>query len=203
VPRSSTGHGPLIAFEGLDQSGKETQARRLAPWFELRKFRVEHLGFPDYTTTIGKEIGAALRGERQFSPEVMQLLYVANRHEWKQAIETWIADGRAVVCDRYVASSVAYGEAQGLDPAWLAEIQRTLPQPTVTVLLDIAPGAAAERKRQNRDKYEQDLDMLGRVRASYLRQAAEQDWIVVNANREIDVVAFDVIERLGPRLGLS
>jgi dTMP kinase len=195
--------GPLIAFEGLDQSGKETQAKRLVPWFDHRGYRVELVGFPDYTTTIGQEIGAALQGERHFSAEVMQLLYVANRHEWKQAIETWITDGRAVVCDRYVASSVAYGEAHGLDAAWLTEIQRTLPQPTVTVLLDIAPDAAADRKRTNRDKFEQDLGMLGRVRASYLRQAAEQDWIVVNANRPIEVVGFDVVTRLGPRLGLS
>jgi dTMP kinase len=203
VARPKHTPGPLIVFEGLDQSGKETQAKRLAPWFDERGFRVELLGFPDYTTTIGREIGAALQGERQFSAEVMQLLYVANRHEWKQAIQTWLTDGRAVVCDRYLASSVAYGEAHGLDAAWLTEIQRTLPQPTVTVLLDIAPDAAAIRKQLNRDTFERDLEMLGRVRASYLRQAAEQDWIVVNANRSIEVVGFDVVTRLGPRLGLS
>jgi dTMP kinase len=198
-----TGPGPLIAFEGLDQSGKETQARRVGPWFEARRFRVEHLNFPDYTTTIGKEIGAALRGERHFSPEVMQLLYVANRHEWKQAIQTWQTDSRAVICDRYVSSSVAYGEAQGLDPAWLVEIQRTLPPPTITVLLDIAPEVAADRKRTNRDKYEQDLAMLGRVRTSYLRQAAAQDWLVVDASQTIDVVSLEILTQLGPRLGLS
>ena len=203
MPRTKPKPGPLLAFEGLDQSGKETQARALAEWLDARGFRVEIVGFPDYTTTIGREIGEALRGERQFSAEVMQLLYVANRHEWKHAIETWLADGRAVVCDRYLSSSVAYGEAQGLDPAWLVEIQRTLPPPTITVLLDIAPEVAADRKRTNRDKFEQDLGMLGRVRTSYLRQAAEQDWVVVDADRHVEVVAFDVIGRLGPRLGLS
>ncbi len=198
-----TGPGQLIAFEGLDQSGKETQARRVGPWFEARRFRVEHLNFPDYTTTIGREIGAALRGERHFSPEVMQLLYVANRHEWKQAIGTWLTDGRVVICDRYVSSSVAYGEAQGLDPAWLVDIQRTLPPPTMTVLLDIAPEVAAERKRANRDKYEQDLEMLGRVRTSYLRQAAAHGWLVVDASLPIDVVSLRILTQLEPRLGLS
>ena len=79
--------GVLVAIEGLDQSGKETQAKRLAPWFDARGWRVEMLGFPDYTTTIGTEIAHALRGERQFGPDVLQLLYVANRHEWKQAID--------------------------------------------------------------------------------------------------------------------
>jgi dTMP kinase len=195
--------GVLVAIEGLDQSGKETQARRLAPWFNARGWRVETLGFPDYSTTIGTEIAHALRGERQFGPDVLQLLYVANRHEWKQAIEMWLADGRAVICDRYLASSVAYGEAQGLDPVWLAEIQRHLPQPTLTVLLDIAPEAAAARKQQNRDKFEQDLAMLGRVRTSYLRQAREHDWIVVDANHDVEVVGLHVVTQVGPRLGLS
>ncbi len=203
MARSVNRPGILIAIEGLDQSGKATQARRLAPWLSERGWPVELVGFPDYTTTIGQEIAEALAGRRPFSPEVMQLLYVANRHEWKLAIQTWVADGRAVVSDRYLASSVAYGEAHGLDPAWLTDIQRTLPQPTVTVLLDIAPDEAAARKRENRDKYEQDLALLGRVRASYLRQADEQSWIVVDAATHMEVVTLDIIARLIPRLGLS
>ena len=43
-----------------------------------------------------------------------------------------------VVCDRYLASSIAYGEAQGVDAEWLTEIQRALPQPSLTLFLDIA-----------------------------------------------------------------
>lgn len=194
--------GRLIAFEGLDQSGKETQARRLGAWFDERGFRVEHVGFPDYTTYIGREIGLALRGERDFGPDVMQLLYVANRHEWKSAIETWVDDGRVVICDRYTASSVAYGEAMGLDPAWLTRIQAGLPKASTTVLLDIDPETAAARKARDRDLFERDLEMLGRVRSSYLRQAGQQKWVVVDARRLVDVVTFDIIGKLQERLRL-
>ena len=77
-----------------------------------------------------------------------------------------------VVCDRYLASSIAYGEAQGVDAAWLTEIQRLLPQPSLTILLDIPPDASLKRKKAARDKFERDLPLLGRVRESYLRQAA-------------------------------
>lgn len=192
--------GCLIAFEGLDQSGKETQAHRIVPWFQQRNYKIEHVAFPDYTTPIGQEISHALRGERDFPPDVVQLLYVANRHEWKHAIETWVKDGRAVISDRWVASSVAYGEAQGLDPAWLTTIQIGLPRPTVTVLLDIAPEVAAKRKPMDRDRFERDLEMLGRVRASYLRQATEQDWVVVNADRMMEIVSYEIIAKIGPRL---
>ena len=191
----------LIAFEGLDQSGKETQARRLRQWLEWHGRRVESLTFPDYTTPIGSEIGKALHGERDFGPDVIQLLQIANRHEWKPRIEIWLREGRVVVCDRYAASSVAYGEAQGLDPAWLTAAQAYLPHPGVTVLLDIAPEVAAARKAAARDTFERDLAMLGRVRTSYLRQALDLDWIVVNAARPVDAVHADVINAVATRLG--
>ncbi len=77
-----------------------------------------------------------------------------------------------MVADRYLASSVAYGEAQGLDPDWLFEAQRYLPPPALTVMIDIAPATAVARKQSNRDRFEQDLAMLERVRVSYRRQAA-------------------------------
>ena len=112
----------LIAFEGLDQSGKETQARHLRARLEQEGRKVHALSFPEYGTPIGQEIAAALRGERDFTPSVMQLLYVANRHERRPEIVNALAAGDVVVCDRYIASSVAYGEAQGLDPDWLLSI---------------------------------------------------------------------------------
>jgi dTMP kinase len=76
----------------------------------------------------------------------MQLLYVANRYEWKGEIERAQATGTIVVCDRYLASSVAYGEAQGLDAEWLSAIQKYLPRPDITVLLDIPPEVSATPK---------------------------------------------------------
>ena len=82
----------------------------------------------------------------------MQLLYVANRHEKKPDIERALGAGTTIICDRYIASSVAYGEAHGLDPRWLTEIQRFLPAPDLSILLDIAPETAAQRKAAGRDK---------------------------------------------------
>jgi len=192
----------LIAFEGLDQSGKETQARHLRARVEQDGRKVRALSFPDYDTPIGREIAAALRGERDFTPAVMQLLYVANRMEFKPRIDSWLESGECVVCDRYVSSSVAYGEAQGLDPQWLREIQRFLPAATVTVLLDIAPETAASRKRSGRDKYERDLGLLARVRESYRRQAQAGDWILINGEQSKDGVSAAVAAAVLPRLGL-
>jgi dTMP kinase len=193
----------VIAFEGLDQSGKETQARHLRARIEQEGRKVHPLSFPDYETPIGKELARALAGEREFSPEVMQLLYVANRCEFRAKIDLWLKAGGIVVCDRYRASSVAYGEAQGLDPVWLDEIQRPLPKAAVTVLLDIAPETAVKRKASGRDRYERDLDLLGRVRESYRRQADQAGWVVIDGERTKDevqaAVAAAVLPLIPPR----
>ena len=191
--------GLLIAFEGLDQSGKRTQAELLRDRLMASGRAVRLLSFPDYTTVIGAEIGRALRGERRYEPDVIQLLCVANRYEWRQEIVAMKTAGTILLCDRYLASSVAYGEAQGLDAAWLVEIQRHLPQPDVTILFDIPPDESARRKSADRDKYERDLPLLARVRDSYLRQAAS-GWVCIDADRDRDAVAGEVFAAVANRI---
>lgn len=184
--------GILIAFEGLDQSGKETQARLLRARLEGQGRQVLAVTFPDYETPIGGELHRALHGLRDYRADVIQMLMIANRYEWKPAIGEALAAGRIVLADRYLASSVAYGEAQGLDPEWLFAAQRYLPQPALTVMIDIAPATAVARKRTHRDRFEQDLPMLERVRASYRRQASQPGWARIDGERPIEAVAEDV-----------
>jgi dTMP kinase len=186
--------GHLIAFEGLDQSGKQTQAELLRDRLKLEGHKSRLVSFPDYGTSIGEEIARALQGEREYGPDVMQLLYIANRYERKPDLQRWLDGGLVLVCDRYRASSVAYGEAFGLDPSWLADIQKFLPAASLTIMLDIAPETAARRKSADRDRFERDLALLARVRESYSRQAAEEGWIVIDGERSKDAVAADVYE---------
>src|SRR5262249_40970573 len=181
--------GHLIAFEGLDQSGKQTQAELLRDRLKLEGHKSRLISFPDYGTSIGEEIARALQGERDYGPDVMQLLYVANRYERKPDLQRWLDGGLVLVCDRYMASSIAYGEAQGLDPAWLSDIQKFLPRPALTIVLDIAPETAVQRKSVDRDRYERDLAMQGRVRESYRRQAEAGQWVVLNGERPKDDIA--------------
>jgi dTMP kinase len=192
--------GALIVFEGLDQSGKQTQAEALRDLVIARGRECRLLSFPDYETAIGGEISKALHGERDYAADTLQLLYIANRYEKRSAIEAALAAGTVVVCDRYMASSIAYGEAQGLDPAWLTDAQKFLPRPDLTIVLDIAPEDAVERKASNRDKYERDLALLSRVRESYRRQAAQPGWLVLDGRRAKSDVAADVATAAAPLL---
>ena len=187
----------LLAVFGLDQS-----ASRLRPdsaitshlWLGMRGSS----RFPT-STPIGSEISRGLHGEREYGPDVMQLL--ACGHEKKPEIERALDAGTTIVCDRYIASSVAYGEAHGLDPRWLTDIQRFLPAPDLSILLDIAPETAAQRKAAGRDKYERDLALLSRVRASYHRQAAASTgWLRLDGERSRDTVRADVLTAVSTRL---
>ena len=194
--------GALIVFEGLDQSGKQTQTDALAASLAAAGLACERLSFPDYATAIGTELHRALHGQRDYAPDVMQLLYVANRYETRARIEGWLAAGRTIVCDRYTASTIAYGEAQGLDSRWLADIQRFLPPADLTILLDIDPTVAVERKAIDRDRYERDLDLLTRVRRSYRSQASSTGWVLIPGDRPKNEVSADVREAVRSRLGL-
>lgn len=182
----------LIAFEGLDQSGKETQAKYLRDTLRTSGEKARVVSFPDYGTSIGEEIARALMGEREYGPEVMQLLYVANRYERKPDIDRWRQSGISLLFDRYIASSIAYGEAQGLDVKWLIDMQKFLPQPDLTVFLDIEPMTATMRKATGRDRYERDHKLQIAVRESYIRQSAEPSWVRVDGDRPQEIVAREV-----------
>jgi dTMP kinase len=192
--------GLLVAFEGLDQSGKQTQAEGLRDFVQAQGRECQLLSFPDYDTAIGSEISKALHGDRDYAADTLQLLYVANRYEKRAMIEALLASGTTIVCDRYMASSIAYGEAQGLDAGWLNDVQRFLPAADLTIVLDIAPETAVQRKSANRDRYERDLALLSRVRQSYLRQGTQAGWRVLDGARAKADVARDVLTAVAPLL---
>jgi len=194
--------GLLIAFEGLDQSGKQTQAERLRDRLQAAGRASRLVSFPAYETAIGQEIARALRGERDYGPDVMQLLYVANRYERKADLVDWLAAGEVLVSDRYLASSVAYGSAFGLEAKWLIDMQAYLPQPSLTFLLDITPETAVRRKSVDRDRYERDLALQGRVRDAYQRLAADAAWVRIDGEQTKDAIAEAVFTAVAARLAL-
>jgi dTMP kinase len=180
--------GRLIAVEGIDQAGKQTVCERLAARLRADGVSVALAGFPDYATPLGREIAAFLAGERDYPPEARQLLYAANRWERAAELRAWLAGGRAVVVDRYVASGIAYGTAQGLDPAWMREVERGLPAADLTLLLDITPEVSRARKVTARDAYEARTELLARARTAYLELAQEPGWRVVDASGDKEAV---------------
>jgi len=195
--------GKLIAVEGIDQAGKQTVCAWLVGEFRAHGVAAEQTGFPDYTTPLGHEIAAFLRGERAYPAEARQLLYTANRWERAAELRAWLAEGRAIVADRYIASGVAYGAAQGLAIDWMLALERGLPPADLTVLLDITPEVSLARKTTARDAYEARTDLLARAREAYHTLAQGPGWLVVDAAADRDTVRARVLAALQQHLATA
>jgi dTMP kinase len=183
--------GLLIALEGIDQSGKKTQARLLAERLKGRGYEVELIAFPDYFTPTGAEIRAFLEGERNYGPIARQVLYMANRWERAKDIEGWLSRGRVVIADRYSQSGIAYGYASGLDLDWMLNLERGLPKTDLVIVIDV-PVSVAMRRKLEKDVYERDAGFLTKVRTSYLELAEKLGWMVVDGNRLVSEIHEDI-----------
>jgi dTMP kinase len=189
---------PLIAVEGIDGSGKNTQAHLLVDWFKTQGFAATYRDFPRYENLTGKAIGAHLAGKWKASEDtgldelVFQALMTVNRFEEIPEI-LQLLDKGPVVLDRYWASGYAYGAANGLPTEWLGTIHALLPAPDVCVLIDVPVGASWERRPERRDRYETQKDMLEKVRQHYHdlfkeKIAAGREWHILNGMGTIDEV---------------
>jgi dTMP kinase len=143
--------GVLVAFEGIDGSGKTTQAERLA----------RHLRDAGFAVVLTKEPtrgphGAKLRASAstgRLDPEAEVALFEADRREHvAQVIQPALARGEVVIVDRYFFSTAAYQGARGLDPeVILARNEAFAPAPDLLVLLEIPVAVGLARIRQRGD----------------------------------------------------
>ncbi len=184
--------GVLLAFEGLDQSGKETVTSILAKMLYEIGVETERISFPDYETPIGKEIKAFLEKHRDYSPETRHLLFAANRWERRQQIVEWLSRSLVVLADRYSASGIVYGVAHDVDREWLENLEKGLPKADRTFVIDIPVELSFARKVRNRDAYEEQNSLLERVRKMYIELASRYDWIVLDGRMDAESVSREV-----------
>jgi dTMP kinase len=150
---SQTGvQGILIAFEGIDGSGKSTQARHLCATLEECGLSTTLLHEPG-NTEYGDQIRQLFEHGRSVSPEEeMQLFLEDRRIDVRENILPALAEGRVVIMDRYYFSSMAYQGALGLDPELIREKNEAIaPRPHLTLILDVVPDTGVTRIRARRD----------------------------------------------------
>jgi dTMP kinase len=192
--------GLFVAFEGVDGCGKSTQARRVA------LERGAHFTFEPGDSPLGAELRRwLLDASAPMSPVTEALLMLADRsHHVRTVIEPTRDAGTHVVSDRFAASSLAYqGYGRGVDLAQLhaaTDLAIGDCRPDVTVLLDLAPEIANERRAPDaRDRFESaDAGFHERVRQGYLDMAAADPahWFVVDAAGALDEVSAVIDARL-------
>lgn len=192
----------FVAFEGIDGAGLTTHARLTERFLESKGLKVVLTKEPT-DGLVGGLIRACLRGEWKADPMTLQLLFAADRsHHVNTVILPALKSGRAVVTDRYLFSSLAYGSLD-LDYEWLKLVNSRFPLPHVTFVLDIEPEVAIRRIREDRFAIElfEELEKLERVRAAYSRIAKEFENVhVVKTDDEVDEVQKKIEEVLGKQL---
>ena len=193
----------FITLEGIDRSGKTTQAKLLA----------EALGPP---TVLLREPGGTVAGKRvrellkdpqlELDPQAELMLFCAARAQLvAERIQPALSSGHDVVCDRFSDSSVAYqGYARGLGPECAEELCRLATgglEPDLTLLIRVEPGLAASRAGTS-DRFEDEGAELQRaVAAGYEALAAEhpERIVAIEGEGSVDDVRARVIEAVEAR----
>jgi len=193
--------GRLIAIEGIDQAGKRTQSNLLAAKLRELGKPVSVWNFPDYTTPLGKQLRAYLRGSIRLDLHAVHLLYAANKWEVAVKLASRIERGEFAIVNRYTPSNLAYGVAHGLPRSWLVTLEEGLLKPDVVVVVDVSPRISLLRKRKGRDVHESDIVYLKRVRKAYLSLAKVYGWDVVDGRGDAEKVRGLVWARVKPVIG--
>lgn len=202
----------FITFEGPEGSGKSTQIALLASWLRARGQAVLTTREPG-GTAIGDRVRAILldHAASEMSPEAEVLLFSAARAQHvNEVIRPHLADGGAVLCDRFADSTMAYqGYGHQLPLDKLAVITAFATgglRPDLVAYLDIDVQAGLRRKQQHAEDdagqwnrmEAQALAFHERVRAGYLEMAAKDPgrWLVVDASQGVEDVQGVLRERV-------
>lgn len=177
----SIAQGLFLSFEGVDGSGKSTQAARLAQSLREEGFAVELLREPG-GTALGERLREVLlsRSETAIGSSAELLLFYAARAQLlEERIVPALQDGRIVILDRFCDSTFAYqGYGRRMEEGYLEALETWVVgehQPARTWVLDVPPEVSKARREQRaevEDRFEAEADYFrARVRAGYLERA--------------------------------
>ena len=183
--------GAFIVIEGLDGSGKTTQAKLLTAKLS-RSHNVVYTAEPS-RGKIGTFIrNSCLYGEKRLSVSTEALLFAADRIEHvENEIKPAIAEGKIVVCDRYVYSSLAYQGSADLNVEWIAEINKYALKPDFAVFIDVAPEKVLQRINRRKSVME-NLETQRKVREIYLKSVAKGDLTRIDGDKPLEKVGEDL-----------
>jgi dTMP kinase len=200
--------GIFISFEGGEGSGKSTQSKLLAEWFENEGRKVLLTREPG-GTNLGKNLRKILldNATGEIAPRSEALLYAADRaHHVFSLIRPALERGEVVITDRYFDSSIAYqGAGRVLSSSEVARINRWATEslfPTLTIILD-QPAEIGLSRIKNADRLESEsIEFHNRVRQEYLQLAGldPERYLVIDARRPIVEIHQEITTRVSTLL---
>jgi len=182
--------GKLIVFEGIDGSGKGTQAALLASRLKKEGYKVESLTFPQYgkkTAGLVEEYLAGTFGSaKEVGPYRASIFYAADRYDASRQLRKWLADGRVVVTDRYMGSNIGHqgGKIRNAKErakffSWLHDLEYNvfeIPKPDAQFLMRVNPivaSALRDGRKRAKDIHEADERHLRDAHNAYVAAAKQ------------------------------
>ena len=184
----------FIVFEGLDGAGNSTQSMLLAEFLKGRGKDVLLTKEPT-ENPIGKIIRDVLQKKMKTSPVALQILFTADRgHHLHSEIEPALEQGKVVISDRYMFSTMAFG-GLGADMEFLKHINSKFRVPDITFIIDVPPEVAIKRisSRQGDVELFEEAEKLEKTRKNYLKLKDQFPNVhVIDGDRPIEAVAAEV-----------
>lgn len=183
--------GAFICIEGIDGSGKTTQAKLLA-----NRLKISHNAVYTAEPSRGK-IGTYIKksylyGEKRLSIVLEALLFAADRIEHlENEIFPSLDKGRLVISDRYVYSSLAYQGAAGLSLNWIQKINEHALEPDLGVFIDVNPETVMSRLKPKKSVME-NIETQKKVREIYLKFVEDGKLIRIDGNKSKNEVSKEI-----------
>jgi len=186
--------GIFICIEGLDGSGKTTHAHRIVRNLQKKGFDAVYTTEPsqgEYGKFIRESV---LQGKKRMPRVVEALLFAVDRVEHlEKDVKPALKEGKIVISDRCVYSSLAYQGAAGLDLEWIEEINRMALPPDLAIYIDVPPEVVVERIRRKKSVMER-LETQRKVREVYMKYVKNGKFVPVDGDRKKGEVEKSILE---------
>jgi dTMP kinase len=195
--------GLFICVEGLDGCGKTTQTKFLVKRLKKMGYDAVYTAEPS-RGRIGMFVKRyCLHGEKRVSAVIEALMFAADRfeHVEKEVIPA-LNEGRIVVSDRYVYSSLAYQGADGLDLKWIEMVNDHAIRPDLAIFVDVKPEAVVHRLKPKKSVME-NSETQYKVREVYMNFVENGELVKINGNKSKRKVADDIFKLVIKCLGIS
>ncbi len=183
-----------IVLEGPDCVGKSTIIRELSKILQEQGHKVFTTSEPS-SSLIGKIIREWLLIEKVNPPHIYALLFTADRYyHYYNTVKIMLERGYIVLQERYKLSTLVYQSQMGVDEKWIEELNKYVPDPDITIVLDADIQVLKTRleSRTRKELFESDISTLYMIRQKYLEIAQRMGLPIVNAARDLNEVVQDV-----------
>ena len=194
--------GMLVAFEGIDGTGKSTQLRALADFLKEQGLPVTTTYEPT-NSRYGRRIRALYRDRGSCTPEEELNLFLEDRRlHVHELIKPGLAAGNIILTDRYYYSTAAYQGAAGMDIAEIFARNSFAPVPDLVLLLTMDPEISIARIREGRGEELNDFEQLDQLRkvADHFAAFADPCIVRVDAARKPEQIQEEIREIVQARL---